>query len=311
MNPIVTVTVNPCLDINTSVDRVVVEAKLRCKPPVFEPGGGGLNVSRAIKKLGGNSSAIYLCGGYIGEKLEALLSAEDIDQRPIQIADSNRENFVVMDETTGEQFRFGMPGPQVEQAEYGRILDLLRQADPAPEYVIVSGSLPPGVPPDFIAEITELSKSRGAKAILDTSGEALSQAVKIGAFLLKPNLRELGDLLDREIEDEDQLQDAVENLIALGGCEAIVVSIGAGGAFFGTREGCEVVRSPTVPIKSKVGAGDSMVGGIVYRLSEGAPLSEAVRYGVAAGAAAVMSPGTELCSRDDTDRLYKQLIEFS
>ncbi len=302
-----TVTLNPAVDKNTSIDRVIADDKLRCAPPSREPGGGGINVSRAVQRLGGAAQALYTSGGPTGAILEKLLSQESLSHRPVSIRDWTRENLIVSETSTGRQFRFGMPGPTLAAADVDAVLDALRAVEPTPAYVVASGSLPNGVPSDAYTAVAETAHALGARSVLDTSGAALREARAAGWYLLKPNLRELQQLAGRTLETEPKRVEAARGFIDQGWCDGIVLSMGAAGALLVTAEKALRVRSPTVPIESRVGAGDSMVGGLALALSRGQPLPDAVRFGVAAGAAAVMTPGTELCRRADTERLYKQL----
>ena len=307
MERIVTLTMNPSIDINSSVEHVIADRKLRCKPSSYEPGGGGINVSRAIRRLGGNSSALYPAGGTFGQMLQSLLDREGISHCPISIEESTRENLTILEESSGRQFRFGMPGPTLRDTEWKRCLGTLVALDLKPNYLVASGSLPPGTPEDFYAQLAQIVKGFGARLIVDTSGEPLRLASQAGVYLLKPNMNEMQSLAGREIHNEMDLEEAARELVEKGHSEVIIISLGAGGALMAFKDGCEHVRAPTVPIKSRVGAGDSMVGGIVLSLANGKSLGDAVRFGVAAGAAAVMTPGTELCRREDTERLYQQI----
>ncbi|MFW6114831.1 MAG: 1-phosphofructokinase family hexose kinase [Thermodesulfobacteriota bacterium] len=309
MQTIVTLTVNPAIDKSASVENVVPERKLRCGAPYYEPGGGGINVSRAIHKLGGESTAFYLAGGPLGQMLISLLDQEGIDQRSAAIQGLTRQNFTVYEESTGQQFRFGMPGPEVQEKEWGKLLDALYTYEPRPAYIVASGSLSAGMPKDFYARIAKCSRELGARMILDTWGEPLSLAVREGVYLIKPNLRELGNLAGAKIEEEVEQEALALRIIEQGRSEIVVVSLGAAGALLVDKNGHERLRSPTVPIKSKVGAGDSMVAGITLRLAQGQSVIEAVRFGVAAGAAAVMTPGTELCRREDAENLYEKIVQ--
>jgi 6-phosphofructokinase 2 len=311
MRTIATLTMNPTVDISANLDQVLAEHKLRCWNPRHEPGGGGINVSRVIQRLGGTSVALYTYGGCSGRLLQDLLDQEGLDAQPIRLADSTRENIVILEENSGRQFRFVMPGPQVAEEEWRSCLDTLAHLQPTPDFLVASGSLPPGVPEDFYARVARLSQDLKAHLILDTSGNPLRLAASTGVFLLKPNMRELGDLAGRAIENETDLKEVAQELIGSARCKVVVVSLGAAGAVLVSPHGIERVPAPTVPIKSKVGAGDSMVGGIVLSLARRRPLREAVRFGVAAGAAAVMTPGTELCHRDDTERLYAGMVTDS
>jgi len=304
LRTIATLTMNPTVDLSASVDLVLAEHKLRCRNPRYEPGGGGINVSRVIQRLGGASRALYTQGGYYGRLLRDLLDQEGIDTQPIHLLGSTRENIIILEEDSGRQFRFGLPGPRLELTEWQACLDKLAGLQPTPDFIVASGSLPPGVPEDFYAQVARLSQDLKAHLILDTSGNPLKLAASENVFLLKPNIRELGDLAGREINNGSDLNRVALDLIGSARCKAVVVSLGAGGAVLVSPNGIEHVRAPTVRIQSKVGAGDSMVAGIVLSLARRRPLTEAVRFGVAAGAAAVMTPGTELCHREDAERLY-------
>ena len=300
MSAILTLTMNPGIDKSSRVDNVVPERKLRCERPRHEPGGGGINVSRAIGRLGGKSVALYLAGGRTGQTLGDLLEREGLDHVPVRIEGRNRENLIVREESTGQQFRFGMPGPDVSEIEWQQCLTTMSGIDPRPEYIVASGSLPPGVPQDFYARTARLAKEMGARMVLDASGEPLALALREGVFLVKPNLR--------EASGEPGYEGWAARIAGSGGSEVVVISLGAAGAAVVTAEGCEHLRAPAVPIESKVGAGDCMVAGIVLSLTRGLALMDAVRFGVAAGAAAVMTPGTELCRREDTERLYERMV---
>jgi 6-phosphofructokinase 2 len=311
MSPVITLTLNPTIDKNARVDRVVAEDKLRCDAPSREPGGGGLNVSRAIDRLGGTTRALYTSGGYTGKMLHDLLDEEGLEQTPLGIEAETRENLIVYETSTDRQFRFGMPGPDLSDTELEACLEALRGLDPAPDYLVASGSLPPGVPDDTYAEVAEVAHDLGARPVLDTSGPALREAMGAGWYLLKPNLRELEHLAGTSLDTEPQRIDAARTFIDRGWCEVLVLSMGASGALLITADWAEHVRSPTVSINSRVGAGDSMVGGLVLALTRGLDLADAVRFGVAAGAAAVTTPGTELCRRDDTEALFERMTDSS
>jgi 6-phosphofructokinase 2 len=308
MKTIVTMALNPAIDKSSSVDHVVAERKLYCKPPRFEPGGGGVNVSRAVKKLGGESLLLYPAGGLTGKRLQELLDEEGLNHRPFPIEGVNRESLVILEESTGRQYRFGMPGPELQQKEWEPFFQELAAMEPSPDYVVASGSLPPGVPHDFYATVARAGKKRGAKAIIDVSGEALEAALQEGVFLIKPNVREFRGLVGEEIKEESQIKAEAQKMVKSGRCEVLVISLGAAGALVVSEELAEHILPPTVPIVSKVGAGDSMVAGIVLSLARGNPLRESVLFGVAAGTAAVMTPGTELCRREDAERLFESMI---
>ncbi len=307
MDTIVTLTLNPAIDISTTVENVVPERKLYCQAPLIEPGGGAVNVSRAIKKLGGESLLLYPAGGYTGQLLKDLLNKEGINHRPFSIGEPIRESFVVLEKSSGQQYRFGMPGPLLKKEEWELCLQELSQVAQNSKYLVISGSLPPGVPPNFCALAAKLGKEAGARVIVDVSGEPLRLALDEGVFLVKPNYREFRELAGESIIEEPVLKEQALKFIKAGNCEIMVISLGAAGALMVSADTVEHIRPPTVPIVSKVGAGDSMVAGIVLSLARGQSYKNSVIFGVAAGAAAVMTPGTELCRRVDTERLYAKM----
>jgi 6-phosphofructokinase 2 len=243
--------------------------------------------------------------------LAGLLDGEGVKHQAITIAGLTRESLTILEKSTGQQYRFGMPGPALKEAEWRRCLEEISRLLPQADYLVASGSLPPGVPPDFYGQLAKLAKPHNTRVIVDTSGEALRLAVEEGVFLIKPNLREFAELTGRERVDELQEEQLARQLVSTNKSETVMVSLGAAGVLVASAEGTERVRAPLVPIKSKVGAGDSTVAGIVLALARGQSWREAVRFGVAAGAAAVMTPGTELCRREDVEGLYEQLMQRS
>ncbi len=309
MKKIVTVTMNPALDMSTHIEQVMPNRKLRCDAPRYEPGGGGINVSRAIRRLGGTSRALYTYGGTLGKMFKKLLEDEGINQIPIPIENLTRESFTVLEERSDQQYRFSLPGPELQEVEWQRCLERIRALDPEPDFLVASGSLPPGAPEDCYAKLARLCHERGWRFIIDTWGKYLNHAVEEGVYLIKPNMRELGHLAGEKIENEAHQENVARALIEDGQAEVVVVSMGAAGVLLVAEERAERINAPTVKIVSRIGAGDSMVGGIVLALARGEALRKAVIYGVAAGSAAVKTPGTELCRRETTEALYQQMLE--
>jgi len=305
MKSIYTLTLSPAIDKSATVDHVMAEHKLRCTQPTFEPGGGGINVSRAIKKLGGESVAIYPKGGPTGDLLQQLLDKEGIVQHTVKCNNWIRENFTVVETSGNRQFRFGFPGAPLAEAEWKKCLEDIEKH--TIDYMVVSGSTPPGVPLEFYGQLAKITKKKGCKLILDTSGEALKKAMEDGIYLLKPNLKELSDLAGKELIDIAQQEKAAMDIIEKGKIEILAVSLGAFGAMIASKEGVTHVAAPSVAKRSTVGAGDSMVAGIVLSLSKGWTKEDALKYGVACGTAATMNPGTELCKLEDVEKLFKWL----
>lgn len=305
---IVTLTLNPAIDKSTTIDRLVPEHKLRCQQPKFEAGGGGINVSKAIKKLGGETLAVFPVGGPGGQLLVDLLQSNAIQCQPIQTKQWTRENFIVVETSTNAQYRFGMPGPELTEAEAQQCLNAIQAAKPA--YLVASGSLPPGLPVDFYARVAKLAKEINARLILDTSGEPLKLAAAEGAYLLKPNLGELSKMVGVEALEIDQVDEAAAEIIRRGNCEIVVVSMGPNGALLVTKDGHEHIPAPTVLKKSTVGAGDSMVAGMTWSLAQGKSPRDIARMGVACGSAATMNPGTELFRPEDVYKLHEWICAY-
>jgi 6-phosphofructokinase 2 len=300
---------NPAVDQSSSTDIVTDERKLKCRNLRYDPGGGGINVSRAIKILGGKTKAFYPAGGSTGDLFEQLLDRENIEHSRISIEKNTRINIHVIEESTNRQYRFNMPGSKFREGEWIKFIETLEDFIPSPDFIVASGSLPPGVPNDFYKKIAELSKKINSKFILDASNEALKNALEAGVYLIKPNLNEFTDLVNEKMKDEKHLITKAKEIIDNNRCEIIVISMGASGSFLITRELAEHIHSPIVPINSRIGAGDCMLAGIIYKLSLEEDLEKAVKYGVAAGAAAVITPGTELCRKEDVERLYENMIK--
>jgi 6-phosphofructokinase 2 len=314
MSKIITITMNPALDKSTYANRVQPERKIRCSKPTYEPGGGGVNVSRAIKKLGGDSCAWLLSGGPSGERLCELLKEEGVKFDPIKTQNWTRENLMVMEENSGNQYRFGMPGPEVYEKEWKQCLEKLENIpdDKLPQYVVASGSLPPGVPNDFYLQVAEIANRRKFRLIVDTSGEALLKAAGEGVYLLKPNLNELAALAGKEEVSVMEQEQLAQQILEDGKCQVLVVSMGPRGAMVASKEeGISYIVSPAVRQQSAVGAGDSMVGGMVLSLIKSCSLEDVVRYGVAAGTAATMTPGSDLCRKEDTEKIFQWLLDHS
>lgn len=302
MASVVTVTLNPTIDKHCSIDHVVPERKLRCSEPVYKAGGGGLNVARVVQWLGRPALALWTRGGPMGQMLSEVLDAEEMEHRPIPIAGHTREHLIVLETETRQQYRFGTPGPRISEEEGQRCLDVIRELNLLPDVVVLSGALPPGLAPDFYAQLAALVPRR-CRVILDTSGAALREGISGRVFLVKPNLRELSELAGREIRSRAEIADFSRRLIEHEGVEVVVTSLGSAGAIVTTAEESEHIAAPVVPIHSKLGAGDSMVAGIAYALSEGRPVRDAVQLGIATGAAVVMAGGTDVCRRSDVEQI--------
>ncbi|HAU57349.1 MAG TPA: phosphofructokinase [Comamonadaceae bacterium] len=306
---IATLTLNPAMDLSVSTARVISTEKLRCSLPRHDPGGGGINVARVVKTLGGKAVAVYPAGGPFGDLLQRSLDELGLVHRPVPIAGDTRESFTVDELASGLQYRFVLPGPTLSAQELQQCLDSLAALRPAPAYVVLSGSFPPGADLGFFDELLALARRIGARLVVDLSGAPLRHAARQGGvYLMKPSLDELGTLMGRTVSAEAEQEQALRSLIRQGCAEIIVLSLGAEGALYAYGDQVGRLRTPEVPVASAVGAGDSMLGAIVLAMAEGRSIPEAVGQGIAAGAATVMRPGTELCHREDVQRLL-QLME--
>ena len=307
MKPIVTLTPNPAIDISTSVEEIVPIRKLRCAEVRRDPGGGGINVARVVRRLGGMVSAIYPAGGATGELLLRLVNRERVQGVAIPVVEETREDFTVLDQKSGKQYRFVLPGSPLSETEWRACLSALEAMEPVPPFIVCSGSLPPGVPDDFYARVARFAKARGSKVILDTSGKPLVSALREGVYVLKPNLRELKELANMPLAHEESWIAAARRLIESGGAEIISLTLAEKGALLVTRDCALRANVPDIKVASTVGAGDSSVGGLVWALANGYGTIEAFRWGVAAGTAAVLNPGTELCHANDVISLFEQV----
>ncbi len=304
---IVTLTMNPAIDVTVSVDQMLPDRKLRSGRPTYEPGGGGINVARVVHMLGGRCQAVYAAGGATGRQLDDLLDSKGVECRRIEIEDRTREDIAVIEDSSEQMYRVVMPGPELSKDEERQCFDAMRSLDETPEYVVISGSLPRGVASDFYRRVVAALKPRGTRLIVDTKPDILEDAVAEGVFLIKPNMRELRQLSGDDLDEEKQQERAAKELVDRGLCEVVVLSLGAAGVLLASAEGTERLRAPSVPIRSKVGAGDSMVGGLTLGLARGMSIRDAVRHGIAAGSAAVMTAGTQLCRAEDVEKLFAQL----
>lgn len=304
---ILTVTPNPAIDVSASTQTVTSEHKLRCADVRRDPGGGGINVARVLTRFGARCTAVYPGGPILGRLLRDLLEREGVPSIALEIAGETRESFTVLERASGREYRFVLPGPRLEPGEWQACIDLVdRHAGPL-AYVVGSGSLPEGAPEDFFARLARAARQRGARMVLDTSGAPLAAALHEGVYLVKPNLRELRELTGEALESEDDWGRAAQALVRTGGAQLVALTLGHRGALLATRDRYLRASALQVQIASTVGAGDSFVAAMLWRLASGSPLVEALAWGVAGGTAALLAPGTRLAFEDDTRRLAGQV----
>ena len=303
MPDIITLTINPAVDIFVNVEKVEPTKKMRCSAPKRDPGGGGINVARVVSRLGGDVIAVYPVGGSIGKLLQKLLDREGIDSLVTPSHVETRENFTAYETSSGDQYRFVLPGSTLHRAEWEACLSTMTKLKDKPRFVVASGSIPPGVPDDYFARVVREAKRLGAQSVVDTSGDALKAALEERIDIVKPNVNELSAFTGTTLDSDHARIAACRELIAGGRAKMVALTLGADGALLVTKDDVFKAAPMKIEVVSAVGAGDSFLGGLVWALSDGQTPRDAFRVAVAAGSAAVMSPGTELCSHADVKRL--------
>lgn len=306
MPRILTLTLNPAVDGSCEAAVVHPIHKVRTRNERYDPGGGGINVARVVRRLGDDVSAWYLAGGATGSVLDELLDRDGITRHPFPIMGHTRISHAVYETSTGQEYRFVPEGPDVSSAEWQPMLAALEQE--AFDWLVVSGSLPRGMGTDDLLPFLDLAAQRDARLVLDTSGDALAACVAHGGLsLVKPSRGELERLAGRSLADLQAVIDAAAALVSGGKVEMVAVTLGHEGAVLVDRDGALVEPAIDVPVKSATGAGDSFLAGMVHALTVGQARQAAFRYGMAAGTAAVMTPGTDLCWPEDIARIFAQI----
>lgn len=307
MSDILTVTMNPALDVSASTGHVHPTSKLRCDAVQRHAGGGGVNVARVVHRLGGDCDALCLVGGPSGEMLTSLLQEEGVTCVPVAIAGHTRESFTVLDRTTNAEFRFVLPGPHIHEDEVTACMGALSWQAP-PCYLVASGSLPPGVPDSFYGQLAQLANAWGAQLVLDGSGEALKAALNQGVYLVKPSLREFRDVAQLPLRTVAEVAQAAAHWVRCQWAAVVVVSLGEQGALMTSADGTFYAPPLPVTVVSAVGAGDSFVAGMVWSLARKDPLLQAFRYGVACATASLMSAGGGLCAPEDVQTWFDRVV---
>lgn len=305
--PILTITLNPALDISTAAAKIVPDVKLRCEAPVTHPGGGGVNVSRAIALMGGQSCAFAALGGLTGQRIADMLSAANIAMTRFAITAETRLSFAATDRASGHQYRYVLPGPEWDEAQIESALDAIVGAVSADGLVVLSGSNPPGVPDRFAAMLANRLVGGTARLIVDTSGAALVEIAKGKAApveLLRMDAKEAEELAGRPLPRRSDTGAFAAELLARNVANAVIVARGKDGNIVSTREGCWHAEAASVVVDSMVGAGDSFVGGFTLGLARGWEVPDALGLGAAAASATVQTPATELCRPNDVDALF-------
>lgn len=303
MTEIATLTMNPTIDVSLAVDRVFHTHKMRGRDERHAPGGGGINVARVFVRLGGNARCYYLAGGAVGAALDHLIDLHQLVRTRIPIAGETRVSVSVFDAGSEREYRFMAGGPTISENEWQECLARLAEAEG--EYLVASGSLPDGVPDDFFARVSRIAAERGMRFVLDSSGRGLTGGLAGGGvFLVKPSIGELRALVGSDLASETEIVEAASAIVARGQAEHVAVTLGRDGALLVNAAGALRLPAIEVTAVSTVGAGDSFLAGMVHAMAAGKRPPDAFRYGIAAGAAATLAPGSDLARPENIDRLY-------
>lgn len=304
---VVTLTINPALDKSAKVAEMTPFDKLECHDITYHPGGGGINISRVLHRLSVESHCLFPYGGKTGEHLIALLKEQHINVFATPISIWTRENFAVFDLKTGLQFRFGMPTAAFSESEMGNVEKLIYEQVVDNDIFVISGSLPKGLPTDYYSKIIQNLTAKGVKVIVDTSGPVFNEVLKNELFLIKPNQKELARLAGKESLSKKDREAFALKMVADKIAKYVVVSLGKEGAFIATKNGVEYVKAPKIPVKSTIGAGDSMVAGLIYAVTQNETPKNILRWGVACGVSATLSEGSDLAHKENIEKILKML----
>ncbi|WP_158538972.1 1-phosphofructokinase family hexose kinase [Marinobacter vulgaris] len=309
MGKVATVTMNPSVDVFAETEDLVENGKTRCKNTTQEPGGGGINVARNLNRFGVDVVAILTAGGLQGKLLKQLLAGAAFTFYCVDIKGETRQSLAVTERASGKLFHLVFPGPELEESEWRQCLDAFQALKPAADYLVLSGSLPGGVPTDFYGDLARLAADEGTRVILDTSGKALSPSRGKGIYLTKLNFGEFCDLGYSGSDDHAGMLAAMGQMVDEGLTDNLIVTLDAEGALLVSNTGEKLyARPPRTRVISHVGAGDSFVSVLVYQLDRGKTVAEAFRYGVAAAAAKVSTPGNQLMDLDKVESIVETVM---
>lgn len=303
MPDILTITLNPAVDLATSAEHVVAGPKLYCKNPRVDPGGGGVNVARAICKLGGDALALVVVGGAMGGNLLQLLAAEGVPVAPVSVSGETRQSFAVTDESNGAQYRFSVPGQTLNASEGAQILAQAAEAAVKDGFVVLSGGVAPGLSNDFAQRIQTAIAAKTDRLIVDTSKSALDHLLTSShdpVLVLRMDRKEAAKAAQHPVETVEDCLSFAQGLVTRGVARIVVIGFGAKGSAMATQNGRFFCQAPDVPVRSTIGAGDAFVGSLTLALSRGDSPETALKWGVAAASATVGTDGTALCDLETT-----------
>ena len=304
---IITLTINPALDKSAKVNDITPFDKLECYDITYHPGGGGVNISRVLHRLGVESDCLFPYGGKTGEHLVELLKEQHVHVIGTPISNLTRENFAVFNTETKLQYRFGMPTSPFSEAELEPIEALINTHVTSGDIFVISGSLPVGLPTQYYSKLIQNLKAKQVKVVVDTSGPVFNEVLKNELFLIKPNQKELARLAGKDSLTKSEREDFALKMVADNIAQYVVVSLGKDGAFMAHKNGIEYVSAPVISVNSTIGAGDSMVAGLIYAITQNKTPRNMLRWGVACGVAATLSEGSDLAHKDNIEKVLDQI----
>jgi 6-phosphofructokinase 2 len=304
---IITLTISPALDKNAKVDGLLPTQKLQCHSIQYQPGGGGINVSRMLNRLDEKTDCVFTSGGDTGKYLNELLLEEGVQTNSVPVKEWTRENLSVVDTQTNLQYRFGMPSHQLQNTEFDAIITFLNKRVHKADILVLSGSLPDKTPMNYYAKLIQHFASKNIKIVIDTSGQPLKEALKEKVFLLKPNQKELAQLAGKEFLTSSEQEVFALKMVKSGRAKYVSVSLGARGAFLASKSGVIYQSVPSVSVKSTIGAGDSMVAGLIYGIQNDFTEKDILKWGVASGVATTMSEGASLASKYNLAKVLEMI----
>ena len=308
MGYVATITMNPSIDLFAETERLVENGKTRCHDTSNEPGGGGINVARNLHRFGVDVVAILTAGGLHGKMLKHILEREAFSCQCIDISDETRQSLAVTEKASGKLFHLVFPGPELQESEWQQCLDTLETLQPTPDYLVLSGSLPGGVPDNFYGTLARSAVDRGTRVILDTSGKALSSSAGKGIYLAKLNFGEFSELGYSGSGEYSEILEAMGKMVDEGLADNLIVTLDADGALLASSAAEKLhARPPKTQVVSHVGAGDSFVSVLLYQLDSGKTMARAFPYGVAAAAAKVSTPGNQLMDLEKVKPIVKKV----
>jgi 1-phosphofructokinase family hexose kinase len=303
---IITITLNPAIDQTLVLPHFVAGDTNRVKSARFDPGGKGINVAKVIHVLGGQPLTTGFAPGTLGRYIEHTLAEAGISCDFLHTRGQTRTNITIVDEARSIQTLISSPGPETDYRHFERLSERIRRHVRVGDWVVLAGSIPPGLPPTVYRDLIAMVQRRGAKAVLDADGEALAASIEARPYMIKVNRREMQRLIGQPLTDELSAFKAADSVRGRG-IAAVVVTRGREGAIGVDSEGSFSAMAPRIHAVSTIGAGDAFLGALVTVISNGGSLYDGLRLGCAAGSATSLTPGTELCTQRQIEDLLPRV----